>query len=595
MQTRFGEIKIKHSARGLPTYSIELFHDGLIKHQELRASDHNVLLNKANTLALKWNADWHSQQELQARIRRTHESKEAKRLYLEHRKNQALQGTMEAEQAIATLRNTLLIGLGTDPTINWEAAKNLIPFPQAIPARPIHPADLPAPATPAPPDKSDFRYRPVLSLFDKIFASRKAATIAAYAERFQSDLKDWERRCAALTAEYEAALQARASLCTRLTAEFEAAVAAWNEANRDYNERAALHNNAIDQFREKYLTRERDVIIEYCERVLAHSEYPSCIPRDFDFELNTDTGMLLVSGWLPAPDDLPKLAEVKYVQTTDSAKEVMPSEIQASKLYDDLVYQIVLRTLHELFQSDSIKALSTVVFNGYVTSTDRSTGNKTTACILSVQVAREPFLAINLAKVDPKACFRQLKGVGSSKLHSVTPVAPIVDLNRSDRRFIPSHDVAGQLNSGYNLATMDWEEFEHLVREIFQKEFSSSGGEVKVTQASRDGGVDAIAFDPDPIRGGKIVIQAKRYAHTVGASAVRDLYGTVLNEGASKGILVTTSDYGPDAYEFANGKPLTLLSGSNLLHLLTKQGITAHIDLAAARKLGQERASQAKA
>jgi restriction system protein len=64
--------------------------------------------------------------------------------------------------------------------------------------------------------------------------------------------------------------------------------------------------------------------------------------------------------------------------------------------------------------------------------------------------------------------------------------------------------------------------------------FSRSGGEVKVTRASRDGGVDAIAFDPDPIRGGKIVIQAKRYTNTVEVSAVRDLYGTVVNEGAIK-------------------------------------------------------------
>jgi restriction system protein len=73
---------------------------------------------------------------------------------------------------------------------------------------------------------------------------------------------------------------------------------------------------------------------------------------------------------------------------------------------------------------------------------------------------------------------------------------------------------------------------------------------VRITRASRDGGVDAIAFDPDPIRGGKIVIQAKRYTNPVGVSAVRDLFGTVHNEGATKGILVTTSDYGPDAYEF---------------------------------------------
>jgi hypothetical protein len=36
------------------------------------------------------------------------------------------------------------------------------------------------------------------------------------------------------------------------------------------------------------------------------------------------------------------------------------------------------------------------------------------------------------------------------------------------------------------------------------------------------------------------------------------LNGTVLNEGARKGILVTTSDYGSDSYNFAKGKPITL-------------------------------------
>ncbi|MEH2489481.1 restriction endonuclease [Bradyrhizobium sp. AZCC 2230] len=91
-------------------------------------------------------------------------------------------------------------------------------------------------------------------------------------------------------------------------------------------------------------------------------------------------------------------------------------------------------------------------------------------------------------------------------------------------------------------------------------------------EASRDGGVDAVAFDPDPIRGGKIVIQAKRYTNTVDVSAVRDLYGTVMAEGATKGIIVTTSGFGPDAHRFAKGKPLTLLDGNNLLYLLAKHG-----------------------
>lgn len=111
---------------------------------------------------------------------------------------------------------------------------------------------------------------------------------------------------------------------------------------------------------------------------------------------------------------------------------------------------------------------------------------------------------------------------------------------------------------------------------------------MKITQASRDGGVDAVAFDPDPIRGGKIVIQAKRYTNTVSVSAVRDLYGTVMNEGAMKGILVTTADYGRDAFEFAKDKPLTLISGSELLYLLQKHGHHVKIDLQEARRLAAQ-------
>jgi Restriction endonuclease len=50
------------------------------------------------------------------------------------------------------------------------------------------------------------------------------------------------------------------------------------------------------------------------------------------------------------------------------------------------------------------------------------------------------------------------------------------------------------------------------------------------------------------------------------------------NEGASKGILVTTSGYGKAAFDFANNKPIELLSGSNLLFLLEQHaGITAKI------------------
>ena len=66
---------------------------------------------------------------------------------------------------------------------------------------------------------------------------------------------------------------------------------------------------------------------------------------------------------------------------------------------------------------------------------------------------------------------------------------------------------------------------------------------------------------------------------------MRDLFGTVTHEGANRGILVTTSDYGPDSVSFAKDKPLTLINGSQLLSLLEKHGHQARIDLKEARDM----------
>jgi restriction system protein len=226
-----------------------------------------------------------------------------------------------------------------------------------------------------------------------------------------------------------------------------------------------------------------------------------------------------------------------------------------------VIYQIVFTCLHSIFGLDKYGRVESVVINGKVNTIDKATGNHIEPYILSINVKKEDFKILNLASIDPRTWFRSAKGIAATNLSVATPVLPVVVLNKEDRRFIEGYGVIGNFDDSMNLATMDWQDFENLIRELFEWEFSTNGGEVKITQASRDRGVDAVAFDPDPIKGGKIVIQAKRYTNVVGVSAVRDLYGTILNEGANKGILVSTSNYGNDAYEFAKGKPITLMNG----------------------------------
>ena len=107
-------------------------------------------------------------------------------------------------------------------------------------------------------------------------------------------------------------------------------------------------------------------------------------------------------------------------------------------------------------------------------------------------------------------------------------------------------------------------EFEDLTHRLLLK----VGFSVEQTKASRDGGIDLIAYSDEPFFKGKYIIQCKRYAGTVGEPIIRDLYGVVSNERANKGILITTGNFSNSALDFANDKNLELIDGINLESLL---------------------------
>lgn len=362
----------------------------------------------------------------------------------------------------------------------------------------------------------------------------------------------------------------------------------WNEqqkvAKQEFEEEQELHNLKIDKLESQWRKGDSDAVVQHADLVLGASAYPDWFEPNYFIQFDEAQKLLMVEYGLPTPDVVNLIKSARFIRSTGEIKETPVSEAEKKRLFDHLCYQIALRSVHELFEADEARNLLSIAFNGVIDFVNAATGKQSRATILSAVFEKERFEELNLASVEPKACFKSFKGVAASSLIGLAPVNPVIAMDKEDSRFVESQDADLEDIESKNLASMDWEEFEHLVRAIFEEEFAVAGGEVKVTQASSDGGVDAIAFDPDPIRGGKIVIQAKRYTNTVGVAAVRELFGTVVNEGATKGILVTTADYGADAYKFASDKPPTLLNGGNLLYLLRKHGFKGRIDVKAARK-----------
>jgi len=360
----------------------------------------------------------------------------------------------------------------------------------------------------------------------------------------------------------------------------QAAMSAYKQEKAAYLQEQKKYNDEIYGWKSLFEHGDGLAIEKYMRVVLANSHYPDHIAADSELSYEITSKTVVIDFILPSPDDIPDIEGYKFVATRKAIDPIPMKQKVKAALYELVIQQIALRTIHELFEGMYIKELlNAVVFNGWVNGVNKATGKDYNACILSVQANRQVFEAIDLSRVDPKECLRELKALSAGPLSSLAPVKPIMALNREDKRFISSVDVMDAMDEDTNLATMPWESFEHLVRQLFAQIFSKDGAEVRVTQTSRDGGVDAIAFDPDPIRGGKYVIQAKRYNNVVHVSACRDLYGTMINEGAVKGILVTTSYYGSDSREFVKDKPITLIDGANLTYMLNEYGYNFHIKL----------------
>ena len=285
---------------------------------------------------------------------------------------------------------------------------------------------------------------------------------------------------------------------------------------------------------------------------------------------------LVVEYDFPALDIIPELAAYR---SSEQRKIVTSrrSEADRKRLYASVVAQASLRVLYVLFNADYAGHIESVAFNGHVHAINRGTGHEEHPCLLTLRTTRALFSSLDLACLEPgKRLFRGLNAELSKKPADLVPVRPVLEFNMTDPRFVQEDEVLAGLDNRTNLMALSPKAFEMLIANLFTK----MGLETRQTRPSRDGGVDCVAYDPRPIFGGKVVIQAKRYKNTVGVSAVRDLYGTLQNEGASKGILITTSGYGGASFEFANGKPIELLNGSNLLYLLHENaGIEAKIEV----------------
>ncbi len=309
---------------------------------------------------------------------------------------------------------------------------------------------------------------------------------------------------------------------------------------------------------------EAAAVAEYFEAVIDWREdWPDGFPTDGETSWDADTRRLVVRWELPPYEVVPTVGRYRYVRSDDREDEVARPATQRKEIYREVLAQCALRVLAEVFRADTGRTIATVGLNGVVVAPDPATGQEGDRCLLAVEVDRETFAGLALDRVAPLECFLEaLGGRISARPEKADTVAEI-----------PAAATSAGDGEEPDLFAMDPIEFEKLIAELFRRR----GFRTSTTARSGDEGVDVLAEDPDPITGGKIVIQAKRYRHTVSPSAVRDLESTMRRQGANRGILVTTSGFGPGSRKHAEGQPLTLVDGPMLLTLLREHGLPGRL------------------
>jgi hypothetical protein len=119
--------------------------------------------------------------------------------------------------------------------------------------------------------------------------------------------------------------------------------------------------------------------------------------------------------------------------------------------------------------------------------------------------------------------------------------------------------LATRISLDREIAQLSDFEFEAFVATLFESE----GWETSLTPRGADEGIDIEMRKT--LDGETAIVQCKKWSGNVGQPVVRDLYGAMHHRGCDTGYVVTSSGFTPAAIAFAQGKPICLIGGAELL------------------------------
>jgi hypothetical protein len=212
-------------------YRYEVSHNGLGKSRIVTGRDEESVRNKIRQIQDAWTAQY---QNHLAKVRAA-EEREQKRAALGENIAEAETRTQEAQEVLQQIADLLHSALAVPHAVDWEKIKRDEPFSKAAPTQPVY---LDFPQEPQP---SDEKYKPDLTLIDKLVHSREEQKRQVSGYMYSRDHAAWEERVEQIKAENQ-----------KRYSESAKAIEEWNTESQAHQEQLDRHNAAVDRLKPDY-------------------------------------------------------------------------------------------------------------------------------------------------------------------------------------------------------------------------------------------------------------------------------------------------------------------------------------------------------
>jgi len=245
---------------------------------------------------------------------------------------------------------------------------------------------------PEKPTLQQFMPKP-LPLFFRLFAGKRKAhdeNIRNGEQIYQKALTDYEIKIIERTEKIEVERQKFVLKC--------------NDEQNIINDR----NKQIDEVVKGYKRGIEENVCTYLEAGLENLALPDGCLDFFEVEFNSPSKELFVECLFPSDDIIPTVEAYVYKKTTDEIGEKLRKQNEIKELHQNLIFNVTLRILYEIYTIDIARAVDNVVFNGFIEINEAEPMKKIKQYIIGIKTNRNQFLSINLDKINNRICVRDL-------------------------------------------------------------------------------------------------------------------------------------------------------------------------------------------